>query len=62
MLEEISMTVGILLLFHVTLYYTNTDLMQWIKADPVNYLFPEESELNELKEQLEKKINEYKHA
>ena len=62
MLEEISMTVGILLLFHVTLYYTNTDLMQWIKVDPVNYLFPEESELNELKEQLEKKINEYKHA
>lgn len=62
MLEEISMTVGILVLFHMTLYYTNTDLMQWIKLDPVHYLFPEESELNELKEQLEKKINEYKHA
>ena len=63
MLEEMSMTVGILLLFHVTLYYTNTDLMQWMKVDPVHYLFPEESgELNELKEQLEKKINEYKHA
>jgi hypothetical protein len=40
--------------------------MQWIKIDPVHYLFPDKTsefdELSELKEQLEKKINEYKHA
>ncbi len=40
--------------------------MQWMKIDPVQYLFPDKpnelSELSELKEQLEKKINEYKHA
>lgn len=64
MLKEISLTIGFLLLFHVTLYYTNTDLMKFIQADPVHYLFPENetNELNELKDQLEKKINEYKHA
>ena len=63
MLKEISLTIGFLLLFHVTLYYTNTDLMKFIQADPVHYLFPNETnELNELKDQLEKKINEYKHA
>ena len=58
---------GVLFLFHVTLYYTNTDLMQWMRIDPVQYLFPQEketesTELVELKEQLEKKINEYKNA
>jgi predicted nucleic acid-binding protein len=64
MLEELVLTVGILLLFHVTIYYTNTDLMPWIKKGPLHYFFPEEdvSELDELKEQLEKKINEYKNA
>ena len=63
MIQEIAITIGLLFLFHVTLYYTNTDLMKWIQADPSHYLFPEESnELKELKEQLEKKINEYKHA
>jgi hypothetical protein len=38
--------------------------MKFIQADPVHYLFPENetNELNELKDQLEKKINEYKHA
>ena len=39
--------------------------MQWMRIDPVQYLFPEENEpteLVELKEQLEKKINEYKNA
>ena len=66
MLQEISITVCILLLFHFIVYYTNTDLMQWMKIDPVHYLFPDKTsefdELSELKEQLEKKINEYKHA
>jgi hypothetical protein len=42
--------------------------MKWMKTDPVHYLFPKEKEsnelkeLSELKEQLEKKINEYKQA
>ena len=39
--------------------------MKWMKTDPVHYLFPNEkesNELSELKEQLEKKINEYKQA
>ncbi len=38
--------------------------MKFIKTNPVQYLFPDEetNELSELKEQLEKKINEYKHA
>lgn len=63
MLESLAIALGVLFLFHVTLYYTNTDLMQWMRTDPVQYLFPEETtELVELKEQLEKKINEYKHA
>ena len=63
MLESLAIALGILFLFHVTLYYTNTDLMQWMRTDPVQYLFPEETtELVELKEQLEKKINEYKNA
>ena len=63
MLESLTIALGILFLFHVTLYYTNTDLMQWMRTDPVQYLFPEEpTELIELKEQLEKKINEYKNA
>ena len=63
MLQEISITLCVIFLFHVTLYYTNTDLMQWMKIDPSHYLFPDEpNELLELKEQLEKKINEYKHA
>jgi hypothetical protein len=64
MLEELVLTVGILLLFHVMIYYTNTDLMPWMKKGPLHYFFPEEdvSELDELKEQLEKKINEYKNA
>ena len=64
MLEELVLTICILLLFHVTIYYTNTDLMPWMKKGPLHYFFPEEdvSELDELKEQLEKKINEYKNA
>lgn len=63
MLESLAIALGVLFLFHVTLYYTNTDLMQWMRTDPVQYLFPEEpTELVELKEQLEKKINEYKNA
>lgn len=63
MLESLAIALGLLFLFHVTLYYTNTDLMQWMRTDPVQYLFPEETtELVELKEQLEKKINEYKNA
>jgi len=68
MLQAISLTIGVLVLFHMTLYYTNTDLMVWFKTDPVHYLFPPESdnstdvELIALREQLEKKINEYKHA
>ena len=63
MLESLTIALGVLFLFHVTLYYTNTDLMQWMRTDPVQYLFPEETtELVELKEQLEKKINEYKNA
>jgi len=68
MLRTICISIGILLLFHFTLYYTNTDLMKWMKTDPVHYLFPKEKEsnelkeLSELKEQLEKKINEYKQA
>jgi len=64
MLESLTIALGVLFLFHVTLYYTNTDLMQWMRTDPVNYLFPENesTELTELKEQLEKKINEYKNA
>jgi hypothetical protein len=43
--------------------------MVWFKTDPVHYLFPPEAgtpdtdvELIALREQLEKKINEYKHA
>ncbi len=67
MLESLAIALGVLFLFHVTLYYTNTDLMQWMRIDPVQYLFPQEketetTELTELKEQLEKKINEYKNA
>jgi hypothetical protein len=69
MLQAISLTIGVLVLFHMTLYYTNTDLMVWFKTDPVHYLFPPEAgtpdtdvELIALREQLEKKINEYKHA
>ena len=64
MLKELTLTVGILLLFHMTVYYTNTDLMPWMKMGPLHYFFPEEdgTELDELKEQLEKKINEYKNA
>ena len=64
MLKELTLTVGILLLFHMTVYYTNTDLMPWMKTGPLHYFFPEEdgTELDELKEQLEKKINEYKNA
>ena len=69
MLQAISLTIGVLVLFHMTLYYTNTDLMVWFKANPVHYLFPQESEnsgtdveLTTLREELEKKINEYKHA
>lgn len=64
MLEELVLTVCILLLFHMTIYYTNTDLMPWMKKEPLHYFFPEEddTELDELKEQLEKKINEYKNA
>jgi hypothetical protein len=67
MLESLTIALGVLFLFHVTLYYTNTDLMQWMRIDPVQYLFPQEkepesTELVELKEQLEKKINEYKNA
>lgn len=66
MLESLAIALGVLFLFHVTLYYTNTDLMQWMRIDPVQYLFPQETtefvELVELKEQLEKKINEYKNA
>jgi hypothetical protein len=65
MLESLAIALGVLFLFHVTLYYTNTDLMQWMRIDPVQYLFPQENEsteLTDLKEQLEKKINEYKNA
>lgn len=65
MLESLTIALGVIFLFHVTLYYTNTDLMQWMRIDPVQYLFPQENEsteLVELKEQLEKKINEYKNA
>jgi hypothetical protein len=67
MLESLAIALGVLFLFHVTLYYTNTDLMQWMRIDPVQYLFPQEkenesTELTVLKEQLEKKINEYKNA
>jgi hypothetical protein len=68
MLESLTIALGVLFLFHVTLYYTNTDLMQWMRIDPIQYLFPQENEttesteLIELKEQLEKKINEYKNA